>query len=81
MTTLGIDLGTGSVKAALVADDGTVLAKAGRPYAVTAPHPGWAESDPAAWLAATRDVVARVASEGAAVPPRPGSPARCTAWS
>jgi len=60
MTMLGIDLGTGSVKAALLSDDGTVLAKAGRAYAVSAPRPGWAESDPAEWLAATLDVVDQV---------------------
>ena len=57
---LGIDLGTGSVKAALVDDDGVVLAKASRAYAVDAPRPGWAESDPAAWLAGAREVVAEV---------------------
>ena len=60
MTTLGIDLGTGSVKVALIDDDGTVIAKAGRPNTVTSPHPGWAESDPAQWLAATRDAAREV---------------------
>ncbi len=60
MTMLGIDLGTGSVKAAVLDDDGTVLSKASRPYAVSAPRPGWAESDPAEWLAATLDVVGQV---------------------
>lgn len=60
MTVLGIDLGTGSVKAAVV-DDGRVVVRAGRAYAVHAPHPGWAESDPDEWLAATRDVAAQVA--------------------
>ena len=64
MTTLGIDLGTGSVKAALVADDGTVLASASRVYPVESPGPGWAETDPQAWLAATRSVVAEVAAAG-----------------
>ena len=68
MTRLGIDLGTGSVKAAVVADDGTVLAKASRSYAVTSPHPGWAESDPHEWLAATRDVTDRVLGESGEQP-------------
>ena len=36
MSILGIDLGTGSVKAAVV-DDGVVLAKAGQAYAVDHP--------------------------------------------
>ena len=59
MTFLGIDLGTGSVKAAIV-DDGAVVAKASRTYAVRAPQPGWAESDPEEWLTATLDVADRV---------------------
>lgn len=62
MSFLGIDLGTGSVKAAVV-DDGVVLAKAGQAYAVDAPRPGWAESDPEAWLDATRAVAARALSD------------------
>jgi xylulokinase len=63
VTTLGIDLGTGSVKAAVVDPDGGIRAKASRPYAVESPHPGWAESDPDVWLAATHDVIGR-ATEG-----------------
>jgi xylulokinase len=45
---------------ALVDGDGTVLAKASRPNAVTSPHPGWAESDPAQWLASTLDAARQV---------------------
>lgn len=55
MSLLGIDLGTGSVKAAIV-DDGRVSAKRSRTYAVRSPHPGWAECDPQDWLDATLDV-------------------------
>jgi xylulokinase len=62
---LGIDLGTGSVKAAVVELDGTVVTKASRAYAVDSPQPGWAETDPQAWLEATLDVVAR-ATQGRA---------------
>jgi xylulokinase len=58
MTTLGIDLGTGSVKAAVLDDDFRVVAKASRPNVVSAPLPGQAESDPAQWLDATREAVA-----------------------
>jgi xylulokinase len=43
---LGIDLGTGSAKALLLATDGTAIAEASSAYSVDAPHPGWAESDP-----------------------------------
>jgi xylulokinase len=64
MTTLGIDLGTGSVKVAAVDADGTILVKAGRPNRVDAPVPGWAESDPAQWLASTLDAVAEVLAGG-----------------
>jgi xylulokinase len=63
VTTLGIDLGTGSVKAALVDDGGIVLASASRTYPVVAPQPGWAETDPQLWLEAARDVVAQVAAQ------------------
>lgn len=58
MSVLGIDLGTGSVKAAVVAG-GHVLRKASEPYRLSAPRPGWAEADPAEWLAATRAAVAQ----------------------
>ena len=61
---LGIDLGTQSVKVAAVDGSGTVVAQAARPYAVTSPQPGWAESDPHAWLGAAleaaEDVVRRL---------------------
>ena len=62
MTTLGIDLGTGSVKAAVVSSDGLVLGEASCTYEVVGPEPGWAESDPREWLAAVNEVVGRVAS-------------------
>ena len=63
MTTLGIDLGTGSVKAARVSAEGTVERKARHPYPVTAPHPGWAESDPLAWLSAAREVATQALAD------------------
>ena len=61
MTTLGIDLGTGSVKVAVLEADGTLSARASRPYRVDSPRPGWAESDPREWLAATRSASTEVA--------------------
>ena len=65
MTVLGIDLGTQSVKVAAVeatrdGRDATVVASASRPYPVDSPHPGWAQSDPQAWLAAVSDAAAEV---------------------
>lgn len=49
---LGIDLGTSSAKALLLATDGTVIDEASSSYPVNAPRPGWAESDPADWWTA-----------------------------
>lgn len=67
MAVVGIDLGTQSVKVAAVGADGRVLAAATRPYPVRSPHPGWAEADPAEWLAATVDA----ANEVVATSPEP----------
>lgn len=53
MVYLGFDLGSSSVKAALIdAADGREIARAHAPeseMAIDAPHPGWAEQDPEAW--------------------------------
>jgi len=46
---LGIDLGTGSVKALLVDDAGKTVGEASRPYPVSSPRPEFAETDPALW--------------------------------
>jgi xylulokinase len=54
---LGIDLGTSSVKVAVVADDGSVKQAASAGYAIESPRLGWAETDPAAWWVATRMAV------------------------
>jgi len=54
---IGIDLGTSSVKAALVDDRQRVLATAGRDLAVSRPFPLWSEQDPADWIAATLDAL------------------------
>jgi xylulokinase len=54
---LGIDLGTGSAKALLLATDGTVIGEASSSYPVHAPHPGWAESEPGDWWLAVGEAV------------------------
>ncbi len=58
---LGIDLGTGSVKALLLAEDGRIVVEASRGYALETPQPGWAETSPEKWWqavgAAVREVV------------------------
>ncbi|RIH77743.1 Xylulose kinase [Meiothermus hypogaeus] len=57
---LGIDLGTGSCKALLLSSDGAIVAEASQAYAVHAPKPGWAESDPPDWWQAVAKAVRAV---------------------
>ncbi len=58
---LGLDLGTGSVKALLLDEGGATLGEGSAPYPVRAPQAGWAESSPEDWweavLQATRSAV------------------------
>lgn len=54
---LGIDLGTGSVKAALVGEGGYIVARASQPYASRSPHPGWVEIEPRLWVESTATVL------------------------
>jgi xylulokinase len=49
MNTIGIDIGTSSVKVALVGDDDRVIASASRPLVVSRPQPNFSEQDPQAW--------------------------------
>ena len=51
---LGIDLGTSSVKAVLVDEQGHVVASAGQEYPILTPQSGWAEQAPQDWWHATR---------------------------
>ena len=51
---LGLDLGTGSLKAILLNEIGQVIAEASRAYTVHAPQPGWAESSPNDWWSAAQ---------------------------
>jgi xylulokinase len=46
---LGLDLGTSSLKALVLAVDGEVLGEHGEAYATQRPQPGWSEQDPEAW--------------------------------
>ena len=50
---LGIDLGTSSVKALIVDDEGAVVHEASAPLALSRPHPHWSEQDPQDWWTAT----------------------------
>src|ERR687895_1357414 len=65
---LGLDLGTSSVKALLMAEDGAVLGEGSASYAVRAPRAGWAESSPEDWWAAVLEATtAAVGPRGAEV--------------
>lgn len=52
MSYLGIDLGTSGLRLLLVGQDGQPVASAEHNYAVSNPHPGWSEQDPAEWIKA-----------------------------
>ena len=55
---LGVDIGTGSTKAALVDPAGRVVALGRSTHPIEEPRPGWSETDPSAWLDSTRSAVA-----------------------
>jgi len=54
---LGIDIGTRSLKALVLGDDLRVLGSDSCRYEPTFPQAGWAEQDPALWLAALRPAI------------------------
>ena len=68
---LGLDLGTSSVKALLMAAEGDALGEGSAPYPVHSPRPGWAESSPEDWwnavASATRAAVGPRGAEVAAI--------------
>lgn len=46
---VGVDLGTTACKVTVVDGDMGIHSVSSAPYAISAPHRGWAEQDPAAW--------------------------------
>ncbi|MFL9917195.1 FGGY family carbohydrate kinase [Paraburkholderia fungorum] len=60
MSFLGIDLGTGSLKAAIIDENGRELAAASVAYALETPHPGWAETSVQTWWRALCAAAARL---------------------
>ena len=60
---LGIDLGTSSVRAAIVRDDGSIPAVAGQDYPILTPSPGYAEQDPESWWSATCSAIRHALSQ------------------
>jgi xylulokinase len=72
---LGIDIGTTSVKSVLIDDRQNLVGTASAAVAVSRPHPGWSEQNPADWWRATaatldelaaahKDAMAKVAGIG-----------------
>ncbi len=59
---LGIDLGTSSVRAAVVRDDGVISGVAGKDYPILTPAPGRAEQNPESWWKATCDAIQQAIS-------------------
>ena len=62
---LGIDLGTGSLKALVLDVDGSVVGTGSAAYSMATPQPGWAESDPEDWWRAAATAVHEAAGEHA----------------
>ena len=60
---LGVDLGTSSVKAAVIDLSGTTVTAAAEDYSVQQPRPGYAEQDPVAWWDALCRTVRRATSQ------------------
>jgi len=64
---LGLDIGTTGTKAVLADPaSGSVVAQASAPAALSSPHPGWAEADPAQWWDNVCALVPRVLAEAGA---------------
>lgn len=57
---IGLDVGTTAVKVGLYSPDGTEHAVASRDYALSAPHPGWAEQNPDEIVDAAIDALAEI---------------------
>ncbi|WP_454872638.1 xylulokinase [Paraburkholderia xenovorans] len=60
MSFLGIDLGTGSLKVAIVDENGRERAVASVAYAIETPHAGWAETSVQTWWRALCEAAARL---------------------
>lgn len=57
---VGLDVGTSGVKAVAISPDGELLASAEERYALSTPHPGWAEQEPEDWWRAAESCLAQL---------------------
>jgi FGGY-family pentulose kinase len=77
---LGLDVGTQSLRAALVDRSGRTVAYGVAPIETTYPRPSWAEQDPAQWWSAAREAVGAALAQGDVRPERiAGISLDCTA--
>lgn len=60
---IGVDLGTSGIKAVLIEDLSRVVAVASEPVAVSRPHVGWSEQDPALWVSTVIACLDRLAAQ------------------
>lgn len=60
---IGLDLGTGGVRAIAVTLQGQVIAQTTKTYPLLTPHPGWTEQHPADWVDASLNALTEVAQQ------------------
>lgn len=60
---LGVDLGTGGVRAIAVDIQGQVVAQTTKTYPLLTPKPGWTEQNPADWVTASLEALSEVSQQ------------------
>lgn len=60
---IGLDLGTGGVRAIAVDLQGQIIAQTTRSYPLLTPQPGWTEQNPSDWVEASLDALSNVAQQ------------------
>lgn len=60
---IGLDLGTGGVRAIAVDLQGSIIAQTTRSYPLLTPQPGWTEQNPSDWVEATLDALSDVTQQ------------------
>lgn len=64
---LGIDLGTSSIKAVALSENGCIAGIGQQSYEFSIPKPGYAEQDPDTWYRALCDALSQLAAKGVAL--------------
>lgn len=67
---LGLDVGTQSIRAALIDPAGNCVAFATSPLDTTHPHPGWAEQEPRQWWQAAKTAIPQAVAKAGIAPER-----------